>query len=89
VTFTDLDRSWSLHVRRGVAEVSDVVPDEVDVAVSLPRLAWAEIVMRQKTLAQVVQAGEATIAGDIGALREILGSLDQVSTVRPDPEDLH
>lgn len=89
VTFNDLDRSWSLHVRRGVAEVSDVMPEEVDVTVSLPRLTWAEIVIHQKTLAQAVQAGEAKISGDRDALRDILSSFGAVSTALPDPGDMH
>ena len=25
ITFTDLDRAWAVHMRRGVAEVSEVV----------------------------------------------------------------
>ena len=89
VTFSDLNRSWSLHVRRGVAEVSSVVPDEVDVEVSLVRLTWAEIVIHQKTLAQAVQAGEATITGDRDALREVLASFGAVSTVLLEPEGTH
>ncbi len=89
VTFNDLDRSWALHVRRGVAEVSEVVPDEVDVTISLPRLTWAQIAIRQQTLAGAVEAGEATVDGDITALEEILASFGAVSTAQPDPEDLH
>ena len=89
VTFSDLNRSWSLHVRRGVAEVSAVVPDEVDVTISLPRLTWAAIVIHQKTLAQAVQTGEATISGDREAMREMLDSFGVVSTTWPEKEDMH
>jgi len=52
ITFANLDKSWALHVRRGVAEVTEVVPDQVDATLSLPRLVWA----RPKILASGVLA---------------------------------
>jgi alkyl sulfatase BDS1-like metallo-beta-lactamase superfamily hydrolase len=89
VTFKDLGRSWALHVRRGVAEVSETIPSKVDVVIELPRVAWAQIVIHQKTLADAIKAGEATINGDRQALEEILASFGGVSVARADPADLH
>ena len=60
VTFSDIQKSWALHVRRGVAEVSDVIPEKVDASISLPRLTWANIVLRQTTLNEAVEAGTAS-----------------------------
>lgn len=41
ITFSDLDRSWTLYIRRGVAEVTDGSTDDVDVAIGLPSTTWA------------------------------------------------
>ena len=89
VTFSDIQKSWALHVRRSVAEVSDVIPEKVDATVSLPRLTWANIVLRQTTLKEAVEAGTASIEGDEKALATVISSFDQVSSNKPEPHDLH
>jgi hypothetical protein len=48
ITFADLSKSWALHVRRGVAEVTESMPDNVDATLSLPRLVWAQIVLNER-----------------------------------------
>ncbi len=88
VTFSDIKKSWALHVRRGVAEVTDVVPKKVDATVILPRLTWAQIVLRQTTLDEAIKSGKAAIEGDKKALAEVIASFDKVSTAKPDPADL-
>ncbi|MHC4406560.1 MAG: alkyl sulfatase C-terminal domain-containing protein [Planctomycetota bacterium] len=89
VTFSDSKKSWALHVRRGVAEVIDTIPDKVDVAITLPRLTWAQIVLGQTTLAGAAKSGDATIDGDRDALAEIVASFDKVTTAKPEPHELH
>jgi alkyl sulfatase BDS1-like metallo-beta-lactamase superfamily hydrolase len=61
----------------------------VDVVIDLPRLTWAQIAIRQKTLADVIEFGEATISGDRRALEEIIAAFGGVSTARAEPADLH
>jgi len=63
ITFADLNRSWALHVRRGVAEVTEFVPDNVDATLSLPRLVWAKIVLKETTLQESLSSGMATLEG--------------------------
>jgi alkyl sulfatase BDS1-like metallo-beta-lactamase superfamily hydrolase len=89
VTFSDLGKSWALHVRRGVAEVTETIPDEVDAAITLPRLTWAQIVLRQKTLDEAVKSGKATVGGDKKALAAIVASFNKASSAKPDPHELH
>jgi alkyl sulfatase BDS1-like metallo-beta-lactamase superfamily hydrolase len=74
ITFSDLGRSWALHVRRGVAEVTEIVPDNVDVTLSLPRLVWAKIVLNETTLQDVITSGEATVDGSVEILSTVFNS---------------
>ena len=74
ITFADLDKSWALHVRRGVAEVTEVVPDQVDATLSLPRLVWAQIVLNETTFEKAIASGEATVAGDAETLSAVFNS---------------
>jgi len=74
VTFTDLDRSWSLHIRRGVAEVSEDVPNKVDVTLELPRAVWSQIALNEITLEEAISSGKASVKGDKKALTAVFGS---------------
>jgi alkyl sulfatase BDS1-like metallo-beta-lactamase superfamily hydrolase len=76
ITFSDLGRSWALHVRRGVAEVTEIVPVNVDVTLSLPRLVWAQIVLKETTLLEAFSSGKATIEGSEETLFSVFNSFD-------------
>ncbi|MEM1314731.1 MAG: alkyl sulfatase dimerization domain-containing protein [Pseudomonadota bacterium] len=89
LTFKDLGQSWAIHVRRGVAEVSQAIPEAVDVDIELDRAAWARIALRETTLADAVAAGEATIAGDLSALEGIINAFDRLPTRQPEPEHMN
>ena len=89
ITFSDLERSWAVHVRRGVAEVTDAVPEEIDVAIELPRKIWARIALRELTLADAVATGEAKVTGDEATMETIVNSFDRLPTRQPEPEYMH
>jgi alkyl sulfatase BDS1-like metallo-beta-lactamase superfamily hydrolase len=76
ITFSDLGRSWALHVRRGVAEVTEIVPDNVDVMLRLPRLVWAQIVLKETTLLEAFSSGKATLEGSEETLLAVFNSFD-------------
>jgi alkyl sulfatase BDS1-like metallo-beta-lactamase superfamily hydrolase len=76
VTFTDIDQSWSLQVRRGVVEVTENLPNEVDVTLELPRAVWAQIALRDITLEEAISSGEASVKGSEEALTAVFGSFD-------------
>jgi len=84
ITFTDLDRSWALHVRRGVAEVTVCVPDAVDVTLDLPRLVFAQIITGETTLPAAIKAGLVAVEGDEKALTAVINSFDKVAKDTPD-----
>jgi alkyl sulfatase BDS1-like metallo-beta-lactamase superfamily hydrolase len=76
ITFSDLGQSWALHVRRGVAELTEVVPDNVDVILSLPRRVWAQIVLKETTLLDALSSGKATLEGSEETLLAVFNSFD-------------
>jgi alkyl sulfatase BDS1-like metallo-beta-lactamase superfamily hydrolase len=63
VTFTDIQQSWGLHIRRGVAEVTVGAPEEPDAIIELPRTLWAQIVLGETTLEDAISKGDATVKG--------------------------
>jgi alkyl sulfatase BDS1-like metallo-beta-lactamase superfamily hydrolase len=78
VTFSDHDKSWALHVRRGVAEVSDFIPEQVDIAVEMPRSVWARLVLKETTIENEIAEGNAKVEGNQHALSTILNSFDKI-----------
>lgn len=84
ITFTDIKRSWALHVRRCVAEVTERVPEEVDVTVEMPRLIFAQIITGETTLPAAIEAGKVNMEGSRGALNAVIDAFDKVSRDKPD-----
>ncbi len=76
VTFTDLQRSWSVHVRRGVAEVTELVPETVDATLELPRSVWAQIALKETTLEEAMASGKARFKGNQKELNAVFGSFE-------------
>lgn len=89
VTFTDLKKSWALHVRRGVAEVNENVPEKVDATIGLPRKSFARIITGDTTLTKEIEAGTAKVQGSQEAVTEVLNSFDKVAKDQTRPEHLH
>jgi alkyl sulfatase BDS1-like metallo-beta-lactamase superfamily hydrolase len=79
IKLIDVDGSWAIHVRRGVAEVSDVVPDKVDATIMLPFRTFAEIMTGDTTLPKEIEAGTAKVEGSQEALNEVINSFDKVA----------
>ena len=63
MTFTDIQQSWGLHIRRGVAEVTVGAPEKPDAIIELPRTLWAQIVLGETTLEDAISKGDATVKG--------------------------
>jgi len=57
ITFSDIDRSWGLHVRNGVAEISEGKPANADATLSMTRENWAKMVAGQSTIEKSLQSG--------------------------------
>ncbi len=89
IKLTDVDGSWAVHVRRGVAEVSEIVPEEVDATIELPFRTFAEIMTGDTTLPKEIEAGTAKVEGNQEALNEVIASFDKVAKDDVNPGHLH
>ncbi len=89
IKLTDVDGSWAVHVRRGVAEVSETVPEEVDATIELPFRTFAEIMTGDTTLPKQIEAGTAKVKGSQEALTEVIDSFDKVAKDDVNPGHLH
>jgi alkyl sulfatase BDS1-like metallo-beta-lactamase superfamily hydrolase len=88
IKLTDQKNSWALHVRRGVAEVSENVPEEIDATIELPFRTFAGIMTGDTTLPKEIEAGTAKVEGSQEALTEVIGSFDKVAKDKVNPGHL-
>jgi alkyl sulfatase BDS1-like metallo-beta-lactamase superfamily hydrolase len=79
VTFTDLDKSWTIHVRRGIVEVTAGSEPEAIATLELSREEWAKLAIGEGTLKESVAIGSSQIKGDEGMLYKVLGAFDNIS----------
>jgi alkyl sulfatase BDS1-like metallo-beta-lactamase superfamily hydrolase len=78
VTFTDLDKSWTIHIRRGVVEVTEGNEPEAIATLELSREEWAKLAIGEATLKESVAVGTSQIKGDDGMLYQVLGAFDNI-----------
>jgi len=78
VTFTDMDKSWTIHVRRGVIEVTEGSEPGAIATLELAREDWAKLVIGEEALKESVLAGASQIKGDDGMLYKVLGAFDNI-----------
>jgi alkyl sulfatase BDS1-like metallo-beta-lactamase superfamily hydrolase len=78
VTFTDLNKSWTIHVRRGIVEVTEGSEPKAIATLELPREEWARLAIGEETLKKSVSAGTSQIKGDDGTLYKVLGAFDNI-----------
>ncbi|MEE9606965.1 MAG: alkyl sulfatase dimerization domain-containing protein [Myxococcota bacterium] len=64
--FPDVQESYSIHVRRGVAELQPVFPEQPDVAITTDSGVWREVVLGLRNPALALASGAIEIDG--GAL---------------------
>jgi alkyl sulfatase BDS1-like metallo-beta-lactamase superfamily hydrolase len=76
VTFTDLKKSWAIHVRRGVAEVTQAMPEKVDATLSLKREVWAEIVLKKLSMDKAISSGKAKVSGSKKDFAAVFGAFE-------------
>jgi alkyl sulfatase BDS1-like metallo-beta-lactamase superfamily hydrolase len=77
VTFTDLDKSWSIHIRKGAIEVTEGLV-KADATLLLKRETWAKLAIGETSLKQLVSSGQAKIKGSKGTAYKVLGAFDNI-----------
>lgn len=83
IKLNDQGRSWALPVRRGVAEINENVPDNIDATIELPYRTFALIMTRETTLRNEIDTGIAEVAGSLESVSEVIDSFDKVAKDQP------
>jgi alkyl sulfatase BDS1-like metallo-beta-lactamase superfamily hydrolase len=79
VNFSDLDKSWTVHVRRGALEITEGRGSKIAATLEISREQWAKLVMSEQTVKVSVSAGSAQIKGDENTLYKVLGAFDNIN----------
>ena len=66
--FTDIDRRYGVHVRRGVAQLTQQMPDKPDIAITTDAQTWRRIVVGERNLAVALARGELSVDGGVPRL---------------------
>jgi len=71
--FPDVDEAWTMHVRRGVAEIQPVFPERPDVAVTVESGVWKDLLTGRRNPALTLASSDVQVEG---------GTLDLVAFLR-------
>jgi alkyl sulfatase BDS1-like metallo-beta-lactamase superfamily hydrolase len=80
---TDTNESYAVEVRRGVAQVHEVMPPKADVSLSFPAALMQRIIARQITFLGAYQSGEVKVEGNAMSLARFYGFFDPLPTEAP------
>ena len=71
--FSDLEESWSVHIRNGVTEIQPIALEEPDLEITTDSNSWKEIVSRVRSPLTSIASGDLKIEGGVGTFREFMG----------------
>ncbi len=71
--FSDLDESWSVHIRNGVTEIQPIALEDADLEITTDSNIWKEIVSRVRSPLTSMASGDLKIEGGVGTFREFMG----------------
>ena len=69
IEFSDIDESYSIHVRNSIAAIDDGMPDDPDVKITMDSGVFKKIMQRTQTLDDAIDSGDASI--DVGTLDDL------------------
>jgi alkyl sulfatase BDS1-like metallo-beta-lactamase superfamily hydrolase len=75
--FPDVDEAYTIHVRRGIADVQPVFPQRPDVAVTMDATVWREILTGRRNPAVAFVSGDVTVEGSTLELIQFLRLFDR------------
>ena len=78
IEFADINRVFTLAIRHGAAEYVETAPESYDLEITFERKDWAELVIGEKRLAQLVKEGRATFSGNENLKKSILTAYAEV-----------
>lgn len=71
--FTDTGEKWTVHIRKGVAEIQSFALENPDLTISTTSKIWKEIVAKIRSAKFAIARGDLNIEGGIGAFGEFMG----------------
>ena len=69
IEFSDVDESYSIHIRNSMAAIGDGLPDAPDVKITMDSGVFKKIMQRTQTLDESIDSGDASI--DVGTLDDL------------------
>jgi alkyl sulfatase BDS1-like metallo-beta-lactamase superfamily hydrolase len=81
--FTDTGRAYALEVRRGIAQLHETLPAEVDVTLNLTVNDLHRIILRQTTFVDALKAGEIKAEGKTAELGRFFSFFDAPASEPP------
>jgi Alkyl sulfatase C-terminal/Alkyl sulfatase dimerisation len=75
--FSDLDRTWTVWVRRGVLNARQGASSDTQLTVSGPRAALVGVVLQPAAAEKLAAAGKIQLDGDQSVLTEFAGLMDE------------
>ncbi|WP_342431167.1 alkyl sulfatase dimerization domain-containing protein [Neobacillus sp. FSL H8-0543] len=76
IEFTDLNQTFGLHVRNGVAEFIDSPPKQPNISIALPSTVWLDIILGKYTIDEALNHDSVQISGEGSAISELMQSFD-------------
>ncbi len=71
--FTDTGDEFTIHIRRGVAELIDEFPDDSVASITTDSLVWKQILAKQRNPAVALASGDVNVEGSLLELVSFLG----------------
>ncbi len=71
--FSDLNESWTVHIRNGVTEIQSFAKDDPDLEITTESNIWKEIVSQVRSPLTAMASGDLKIEGGVGTFREFMG----------------
>ena len=81
--FTDSGKIYAVEVRRGIAQVHESMPAKVDAILNLTTMHLHRVMARQTTFAQMLQAGEIKVEGNVATLARFNSFFDAPASEAP------
>jgi alkyl sulfatase BDS1-like metallo-beta-lactamase superfamily hydrolase len=75
-TFTDLDQTWTMWVKRGVLNARNGASPDTQLTVAGPKAALVGVILQPAAASQLAQAGKIKLDGDQSVLATFSGLLD-------------
>ncbi len=76
-TFTDVDQTWTVWVKRGVLNARIGASPDTQLTVSGPKAALVGVVLKPAAAPQLAQAGQIQLDGDTAALDNLAAAMDE------------